>query len=74
MMSATARFRNHFLFDGIRYPGAVPVERRASISSNAAMYESQSFRSARSPTRNFHCLSGSSNRAWKRAFCSSGSM
>ena len=30
------------------------------------MYESQSFRSARSPTRNFQCLVGSSSRAWKR--------
>jgi len=59
---------------GITYHGAATVEVRRRTSSSAATYESQSFRSARSPSRNFQRLSGSSSRDRKRAFCSSRSI
>ena len=37
MMSAIARLRNHFRFDGMTYHGAASVEQRRRTSSNAAM-------------------------------------
>src|SRR5579871_929618 len=67
---ATARLRNHFLFEGMTYQGARSVLHSVMASSYASRYWFQYWCSLKSVGESFQILLLSSRRASRRCSCS----